>query len=320
MKKAIYKTTIKNVAAYLICFLMISTSSFAQTNLVPNYSFESFSVCPTNYGEVTDANGWNKSYQNNVSPHHCDYMNSCNGSSFSTPGNTWGTETPATGQAYMAMCTKATPVSQDYRENIYTQLINPLIVGARYNVSMKVSLADAFMLASDKIGIKFSTNTGFLINNVSHVYANSPITSQNGWTTISSQFVADSAYSYIGVGNFFDDANTTEIMTCSTCAQYYNLYYVDDIVVTLNQVPDEIAESSAKRGLELYPNPSNGVFKLVDLSNSDHDVRVYDLIGQSVSYSRDREHIDLSSQPNGVYFICVSTESRAAVFKAIVSH
>lgn len=208
----------------------VITSMIQAQNLVPNPSFESYQNCNFNQGDVDYATGWNKSPVYNQPPSHADYCNSC-ANGYGVPQNPWGFENAATGNGYIAMTTKV-PAWGIYRENIYAQLLSPLSIGTTYSLSFKLSLCDNFVLASDKMGLKFSMFPNISVNNSAHLFASSPVTQQNGWTVISGTFTADSAYTYIGVGNFFDDNNTTEIVACSTCAQYYNIYYLDDISVT----------------------------------------------------------------------------------------
>ncbi len=223
---------------FIIClsvFFLMSSLTFAQ-NLVNNPSFESYLNCNFNQGDADFATGWYKSPVFNQPPSHADYCNSCS-NSYGVPNNPWGTESAATGNGYMSITTKV-PAWGQYRENIYSQLINPLIIGVTYSLSFKLSLCDNFQLASDKMGLKFSMFPNIAVSNSAHLFASSPVTQQNGWTVITGTFTADSAYTYIGVGNFFDDASTNEIVTCQFCQQPYNIYYVDDIsVVALQQSP-----------------------------------------------------------------------------------
>lgn len=214
---------------FYIGLFATSTLSNGQ-NLVPNPSFETYQSCNFSQGDADYANGWNKSPVFNQPPSHADYCNSCS-PSYGVPLNPWGSQSAATGNGYMAITTKV-PAWGQYRENIYAQLITPLSIGVTYSLSFKLSLCDNFMLASNKMGLKFSMFPNISVNNSAHLFAANPVTNQSGWTVISGTFTADSAYSYIGVGNFFDDANTLEIIACSSCSQYYNIYYVDDISVT----------------------------------------------------------------------------------------
>jgi hypothetical protein len=88
---------------------------------------------------------------------------------------------------------------------------------------------------------------------------------------------------------------------------------VEDLLV------DEIitSEGEALEGLEvansnfyIYPNPNNGQFTL-ELNNNEEkaSVVVYDLMGKIV-YSKNGgdniEKIDISAQPEGIYFVKVS--------------
>lgn len=212
--------------------LLAITAATGQ-NLVPNGSFEQYTRCPNNYSQADFATGWIKSLTSNhgTNNDHTDYFNSCGSTSFNTPINVWGNETPSHGVAYQGMAPKYTPYGVDYRENIYVQLASPLVVGTPYYVSFQISLADDFQKATDKMGIKFSTVPGFDINNFAHVYCLTPVTNQNGWTTIQAIFTADSAYNYLGLGNFFQDHMTNEVVVCTTCSHDASLYYLDNLKV-----------------------------------------------------------------------------------------
>ena len=200
-------------------------------NLVANPSFEVHTQCPNNYNQVSYASGWFKSLNNNNPSYHSEYLNACGTSNFSVPSNTWGYQAASNGVAYMATVTTAPSVQANYRENIYTTLTSPLQVGATYSISFKISHTDNSQFSSDKFGVKLTKQPNFPIDNISQVYSTTIVTNNNTWTTISGTFVADSAYTYIGIGNFFNDANTNTTNSCSSCS--YNLYgyFVDEIDV-----------------------------------------------------------------------------------------
>ncbi len=216
--------------SFALIFFALITASPAQ-NHVPNNSFEQKSSCPTTYNQVSLAIGWKPSFQNNVTPHHTEYMHSCNGGSFSAPSNVWGNQVPSTGQAYMGMATLSNAIATDYRENIYIQLSTPLQVGVSYRLSYKASLADNVTTASNRLGMKLSTTETFLINNQAHMWTSAVITDKSGWVTVSDTIVADSAYKFVALGNFFTDLNTTVQVVCGGCSLPHCLYYLDDIEV-----------------------------------------------------------------------------------------
>lgn len=220
------------IITLLIFFLLVSQLNFSQ-NLVPNPSFEIVSSCPNNYNQVSRATGWFPSSNNNNPTYHTDYCNACGTSLFQVPANTWGNQAAPTGVGYMAAVTMDPGSQPNYRENIYAQLTSPLVIGNTYFVSLKVSHTDNSKYASNNFGAKFSTVPDFPINNICQVYSANIISDKQNWVTISGCFVADSAYKYICLGNFFTDANTLTQQSCPGCQWPLYGYYVDDVSVTL---------------------------------------------------------------------------------------
>lgn len=230
-----------------LLFFISSLNSFSQ-NLVPNPSFEIVSTCPNNYNQVSGATGWFPSWNNNNPTYGTDYCNACGTPTFQVPTNTWGYQIASTGVAYMAEVTMAPTVQPDYRENIYTQLSSPLVVGTSYFVSFKISHTDNSQYASNNFGVKFATVPNFPINNISHIYSTTIINDKQNWVTISGCFVADSAYQYICLGNFFTDANTLTSQICPSCSFVLYGYYVDDISVVSGITPTISSPSTICNG------------------------------------------------------------------------
>lgn len=206
--------------------------SYSQ-NLVPNPSFEQFSLCPSNFNQVTLATGWQKSLNNNTPQYHTEYLNACSSSSlFQVPSNTWGFQAAFSGQAYMALNTMAPSVFTNYRENIYIQLSSPLVAGQQYKVKMHASHTDNSKFVTNNLGIKFSTTANFPVNNISHIYSSTIISTNTNWDTIQGIFIADSAYQYLAIGNFFTDANTTRLLQYSGASYSLDAYFIDDVSVS----------------------------------------------------------------------------------------
>lgn len=216
--------------ALLVLFTFIAKCFIAQ-NLVTNGDFEVMNYCPNNYGEVFACHGWLSAPNDTVAPYATEYMNACNTGLFNVPNGTWGYQIAHSGTGYMALATMAPQFTVNYRENIYTQLTTPLVVGTTYSVSMYVSHTDNSQHASNNLGLKFSTVPSFPINNIAHVNSSSIITDNTNWVLISGNFVADSAYTYIAVGNFFTDANTATTTSCGSCSFNQYGYFIDDVSV-----------------------------------------------------------------------------------------
>ena len=217
----------RTLLLFLFCAILLSSTA---QNLVPNYSFEDHSACPSLFNQITLSTSWNKSLVNNVAPHHVDYIHTCGSNDFMAPDGFWGFQAPATGQALAAISTKS-PLTLNYRENIHAQLIAPLTPGGFYTLSMKISHTDLTAGATDNLGIRLSTTTDFPIDNFSHLHATSVMSDDVNWVTLTGSIIADSAYTYVGVGNFYDDANTTATTVCSSCPYVHNEYYIDDICI-----------------------------------------------------------------------------------------
>ncbi len=305
-------------------------------NLVPNYSFETDSACPDNYNEVSYSKGWRKSLNNNVPAYHTEYLNACGTPSFAVPNNTWGYQIAATGQAYMAECTMGPTVKVDYRENIYTKLSAPLSVGQTYQASFKISHTNNSQNASNNFGLKFSTVPDFPIVNYAQVYTPDIITDSAGWTLVSGTFVADSAYQYIGAGNFFDDAHTATTQSCNTCP--YNLYgyYLDDICVvsfegSCTMEPLSVPQLVEKPGLQIhvYPVPAQDNLHIDLLRTGSEKIQLdlMDLNGKVVknilngkvasdSYTLD---LNVNGLCNGVYLLRLISPEGIQMKKIIIS-
>lgn len=93
-------------------------------------------------------------------------------------------------------------------------------------------------------------------------------------------------------------------------------------IVGVNEV------SQFQSNINIMPNPSTGAFSLVfTLPKSEKiSVKIYNYLGQELSndqfnnVSNNVFDIDLSTQPNGVYFINISNGTEKTIKKIIVSH
>jgi hypothetical protein len=250
------------IATLLLLPLLGSLQSHSQ-NLVPNYSFEEHDTCPDNYNQAHYASHWEKSMESTNPIYHTEYLNSCGTTSFGSPSNVWGYQSPSTGNGYMALSTYA-PGSPEHRENIYVQLIAPLVVGEFYTVRMQVSKVDNCKRATDRLGVKLSKSVYFPINNTALLASPTVITNATGWEQLEYTFSADSAYRYLCIGNFFTDANTTITMPCPGCAASTATYYIDDVCLTPGNGGDcSIALTSDNplgdhASFAVFPNPSRG--------------------------------------------------------------
>lgn len=212
--------------------------SIAQ-NLVPNPSFELFNQCPFYEGQIDFVQDWYNS-GNGTS----DYYNSCDFvGSAGVPNNWSGYQNAATGEGYCGFAPYFNIV-QENREFIGCSLNTPLIIGQTYYVSFKVNLCispGVFQLyATNNLGMRFST-TPFNptnpspIDNFSHINETNIITDTMNWVTIGGSLVADSAYTALSIGSFFNPNVTDTLEVYPNSSNYIVSYYlIDDVCVSIS--------------------------------------------------------------------------------------
>jgi OOP family OmpA-OmpF porin len=302
---------------FLFCFfVLLSIAVKAQINLVPNPSFEAYDTCPSNVGEVARAISWN------VCGNTPDYFNTCATSTVvEVPNNAFGYQIPASGNAYCGLYT----FGSDYREFLGARLTTPLGIGQKYFVSFKVSRSNdvgAFARSTNKQGalfttVQYSQSSPAPVNNFAHIYSNSIISDSLNWTEIFGSFVSDSAYQYILLGNFFDDANT------DTLGGLYGYYYIDNICVSTDSLYAAtwtgIHSPSIKLELKIYPNPANDFFIIEsDMIEKPFDLNIYNSLGE-ILYSEAKikepsKKISVKELHNGILHIQVISDNQINYF------
>jgi hypothetical protein len=327
---------VKGRLIFILCLLCFATSySYAQ-NLVPNPSFEEYTECPasniTNLIEL--AIGWH-SFRG--SP---NYFNDCVNESFSlwdVPKNGFGTQLPYSGSGYAGLYTYGNPDggSANYREFIGAQLMQSLILNTKYFVSFRVVRAtNGFYYdagwANNKIGILLSMDsiysfTSDNLNNFANIHTDSIISDTLFWQTITGSFIADSAYEFISIGNFFDAINTNAVSYGTASLGAY--YYIDDVCLSTDSSyclnwtysGEEIKNSSVK----IFPNPSDDYLYIDDIHSLYVRAEIINLLGEKVL----SENISMESKlyvkniPSGIYNILLySNKTKIYCSKILINH
>jgi hypothetical protein len=252
----------------LLIFVLFQSSA---QNLVPDPSFEDTAHCPISLGDTYSLNSW-QSYS--VTP---DYYHTCNTDPFPScgvPANWYGYQQPHSGNAYWGMITYGTG-SGNYREIIGSELTSPLIVGTKYNVSAYVCSANCSMeggVFSNHLGFQFTTQSynelnPAPVNNYAQVWFDTIITDTLNWVCLIGSFVADSAYTSFGFGNFFTDS-ATQFIDLMGCGSMLSYYYVDDISVFPN----------TSVGIYELTNPKKKLIKIVDTMGRETDDKLNTLL------------------------------------------
>ena len=328
---------IRSIFSFLIG--LASLTSYSQ-NMVPNPGFENpgVSFC----GIVQSTNDFTGS-MNNWSP-------ISNPDIFSTqvPQNCWnfqqsstypgpiclkGPQLPRNGNVFCGIfCYTIANLNQ--REYIQVQLTSPLAIGNQYEVKFYASLADNTESSISKLGALLSntaltTNAGGVMSYPPQVMAQGFIADTAAWTAVVDTIIADSAYRYLTIGNFFNDANTPTQMNPGGgmgpgCYGAY--YFIDDVSVldlgSVNSITEE------KTGIKnLFVNPVQGSDEIAIgmylLSEGDAQLEIVNELGQ-LMYS-EKIHLqsgknDLSIHPQiagGVYAVRILLKNGSAQKKFV---
>ncbi len=265
-------------------FLLDLSMKAGGQNLVPNADFENFLACPDNAGEVNKCVGWS-SFGNSS-----DYFNSCDTSVVGVPLNNFGYQNASSGYGYCGLWCYS---PSGYREYIGCSLISPLQVNTKYYVSFKCVQANIFPNCKvNKIGAKFSTIEYFdslppFQNNLSHIYSTAYISDTANWVQVYGSFISDSSYSYLILGNFFDNANTDTLNCGPNGSPVY--IYIDDICVsvdsTLCSTISNIKEPSSSIRVKIYCEEP-GVYIINSNSNFIlNNLIITNLFGQTIKFT-----------------------------------
>jgi hypothetical protein len=326
-------------------YFLIPLISYGQENLVVNWSFEDMTECPwspagISYGCCAD---WTTG---SASP---DYYNTCSPQGWvSVPSNIYGFQYASTGRAYAGIITYSRNDTIDStlywgREVLAGKLSSPLVIGLKYFVSLKASMTMLWSeegCAANKIGALFRTTPYIYtswppytkpipVTNFAQVYSDQVILDSVNWTTITGSFIADSAYKYIYIGNFFDNAHTDSIVLDTNWFNSCAYYYIDDVCVSLDSFTCNIAEPvyPPDEDIIVFPNPAEDLLLIRLTNNADKliEIKVFDAIGRLVDmplintsyYGDDDYYIDLTDYRSGVYLINITSNKRNKTMKII---
>jgi hypothetical protein len=305
-----------------ICFC----NSYSQTNLVLNPSFESNSACPGNVGELDKANFWD-SFGGS-----CDYFTPCGvDPGVKVPSNTFGYQYASNGNSYAGFIAYYDAVY--YREVLGGKLSTPLSISQKYFFSFRVSRGTKLTgYGINKVGIKLTqtnsytvnpSNFGVTINNTAHYSHSSVISDTLNWVQIKGSVIADSAYQYIMIGNFFDDANTT-FTNLPPGGGNYAYYFVDDVCLSTDSAfVSEFAMGLDRlelnnESIQIYPNPASD--QIFIECAGDSKFIVYDCFGKEVKTQKIRVagkyKIQTGSWKEGIYYVHVNEK----VQKLMITH
>ena len=300
---------------------------FAQ-NIVPNGDFENYTILPSGSGQWGYCVGWGNS-SGSGSP---DYFHLLGSFSAALPNNIFASVMPFSGQAIMGFAAMSTP-GTNYREYPSIQLSSAMEIGSTYSVSFNVTNGEAnhnFGYSCNRLGIRFSEGSltqlnGSPIGGVPQLELSGQIWSTT-WQTVNFNFIADSAYTHLTIGNFYNDISTSHMSQVQAETSEGVYYFIDDVSVERNPIAN-IDNHADEVFLTVYPNPTKNNFIIEVESISalieSVNIEVYDNLGRTIqvgSISKDgsgKTKISLDGYVMGTYFVKCFSNSFEKHFKVI---
>lgn len=299
----------------------------AQINLVPNWSFEDTVTCPDNLTQIDRAVGW-MSFR--LTP---DYFNACAPSNapvpVSVPHNIWGNQTAHSGNGYASFIAFASAGSAT-REFVACELNQSMTINQKYFLSFWISTAHGYIqngypgLACNNIGAKFSTvaysqTNPQPVNNFAHIVDTTIINDTINWVKVAGSFVADSAYKFLSIGNFFDNAQTAYQLIGPNFNQA--MYYLDDVKLSTDSIfvngTDELYSLNL---IKVFPSPARDW--IVVSGNRLKEIVVFDLQGnlcyKASGLPVSTYKLNVSSLANGMYFMTAKSDNKIISIKFII--
>jgi len=297
------KTIIKLILTLSLCQVLK-----AQTNLVPNCSFETITTCTL--GNLYTEPPWNS--PSNGSP---DAYNSCSISSvFDIPTNNFGFQYAHSGNGYSGASFYGFSGGSYFIEYLQVELDTNLIANNIYCASFYISLANKSRYAIKNIGMYFSNSNVSQpiirnLNFIPQIADTNHVTDTLNWVYFEGNFTAMGGERYLIIGNFNDSTHTDTMTVGHTGGDAY--YYIDDVDVHYCPSGQGVEEVSDDRGVKVWPNPCEGELRIRNYELGIKEVRMYDVLGNEIlkQVQNDKSAtIDVSGLAKGMYFVEVKTE------------
>ena len=326
------------LTAALVAVVFCTPSTTPAQNLVPNPGFEETDSCTFGLG-LGELMHW---YSASITP---DHLQSCQpyGSVNGLPMNTFTFQQPFDGTSCSGIHTYI-PIDwmTEQREWLMVSLLDTLVPGQTYFCSFRANAAfggtlsdPTVWLASSRVGMLFTTYDREWtwgdpyppVFNYSHIEYPQILSDTVGWTLVSGSFLADSAYTYLMIGNFYGNAltDTLRFADPANVEEWYDISYtlIDAVCVSTSpkgcDVGQGVLEPMAGQTL-VYPNPA--IDALVVGNARGRDAVVLDILGQRVWSGRvdgDRFRLDVRGYPRGAYVLQVHGERGVQIVKFVLA-
>jgi hypothetical protein len=303
------------IKRYCLFILLLTCKICNAQNLVPNPSFEDTLGCPFGVPDLEGKCQYWHSFRGTP-----DYFNTC--SSNEAFSNSWGYQAAHTGQAYAGFGTYQVTVPNS-AEQLGVLLISPLVIGTKYYLSFYISPAFNYLytnIATNKMGARLTTyqysnpGAGAMPNSCT-VKTDSIVKDSISWFKVFGSFIADSAYEYLIVGNFFDDNNIDTLNLPYSIVPQAAYYYVDDVCLSTDSIYNETWTSitilsTNKILTTAFPNPFNELLSFKTENTEINTITLFDIATRKLIQQAFTNSISLKTDhlAKGIYFYEIRNE------------
>jgi OOP family OmpA-OmpF porin len=240
LKSRITSSMLKSRLVFFSVLLIVSHFSGAQ-NLVPNGSFEQFSVCPGSFSRSAadfKVSGWNSAGAG--SPDHFHY---CSKGDAGVPYNWAGMSEAYEGDGYAGLYLWMDD-NKNYREYLQSKLAVPLVKDSTYYLEFHYKLSSYSNFCIDRIGIALTSHADPVLHDKIieipeslSVIRDSALTRFTGiWEAARFEYKARGGETLLTLGNFFsnDDTKSYRLRSRSVSEPMLShaaYYYVDAVLL-----------------------------------------------------------------------------------------
>lgn len=320
------------------CLGFVAAPRCEAQNLVPNPGFEESDSCSFGSGLGT-IHSW---YSANNTP---DQLKGCQpyGSAYSLPLNLWSFQFPYDGDFCLGLITyHQNGANDEQREWVMAPLLEPLVPGQSYYCSFRANAGfggnaqyPQIWLANDKVGMLFTTQDRRWDQgdpfpakpNYAHVLYPDILADTVGWTLVSGSFVADSAYQYLMIGQFFANVltDTLHFADPNSVFPWYPRGYtmIDAVCVSANPKGCDMGQGLVEGsgiGVLLFPNPAQD--ELIIKGAIGSSASFFDALGRLVLQDRitaDIWTLGVREWQRGMYLLRLGDGKGISVFKFVLT-
>ena len=295
--RSTYFIKYKITGVITLVILFCACHVFSQINLVPNESFENYSVCPSlGAGEINKATPWFQPNNPSVSPGgSSDFFHSCSGNvpflityQYPKTGN---------GYAGISFFTDPSVNNLDYwREYIEVGLTDSLETGKKYCVRFYANKGNWSSYAVKNIQAVL-TNNSLIYNDPNYGYINgvnpimeadSVITDTLNWIPIQTTYTAHGGEKFLTIGNFSSGANTVYkyVWPFGGTPNTLGYYLIDDVSIILCDTTLTNTKNSEIKTPNIFTPNNDGIndtFKIITKNITTLNCKIYDRWGVLVN-------------------------------------